>query len=209
MTRVPAKAFAVLLGAASLLIPASCGGGGDDDAGDDGVASLEGSSPTTDSDETTDSSLAQEDFQQAMLDYAQCMRDEGIDMPDPQFSDGGGGEVAVAAQGSPTERPDEAAMEAADAVCKPILDAVEGSFTPDPEEEAAMREEALEFAQCMRDHGIDFPDPVFEDGGRVMVGGGEDETFDPNDPAFQAAQEECAGDDGMFGGPVISKTDEP
>ena len=30
-----------------------------------------------------------------------------------------------------------------------------------------MREQMLEFAECMRDHGIDMPDPVFGDDGRV------------------------------------------
>ncbi len=30
-----------------------------------------------------------------------------------------------------------------------------------------MREQMLEFAECMRDHGIDMPDPVFADDGRV------------------------------------------
>ena len=31
-----------------------------------------------------------------MLDYAQCMRDHGIDMPDPQFSaDGTGGRLTI------------------------------------------------------------------------------------------------------------------
>jgi hypothetical protein len=45
----------------------------------------------------------------------------------------------------------------------------------------------LAFAECMREHGIDFPDPQF-DGGAVMVGG---PGIDPEDPEFQAAQEAC------------------
>ena len=32
-----------------------------------------------------------------------------------------------------------------------------------------MREELLEFTECMRDHGIDMPDPVFGDDGRVTM----------------------------------------
>jgi hypothetical protein len=31
-----------------------------------------------------------QEMQDAMLEYAQCMRDNGYDMPDPDFSDGGG-----------------------------------------------------------------------------------------------------------------------
>ena len=30
-----------------------------------------------------------------------------------------------------------------------------------------MREQMLEFAECMREHGIDMPDPVFGDDGGV------------------------------------------
>jgi hypothetical protein len=57
----------------------------------------------------------------------------------------------------------------------------------------------LAFAQCMRDHGIDYPDPVFsEDGGVTLIGPDEGAAgFDPNDPAFQAAQEACQE---IFGG---------
>ena len=32
-----------------------------------------------------------------------------------------------------------------------------------------MREQLLEFTECMREHGIDMPDPVFSDGGRVEI----------------------------------------
>jgi hypothetical protein len=68
------------------------------------------------------------------------------------------------------------------------------------------REEAmLDFAECMRDHGIDFPDPQFEDGGGMTIGIGPESRVDPSDPDFQDAQEECAGDEGgifsVGGGP--------
>ena len=57
----------------------------------------------------------------------------------------------------------------------------------DPEE--AM----LAFTECMRENGVDVPDPEFsedgEGGPRIQMGPGGD--FDPNDPDFQAAQEKC------------------
>ena len=50
-----------------------------------------------------------------------------------------------------------------------------GEIEIDPEQQAEMQEEMLEFAECMREHGIDMPDPVFGDDGRVEVGiGGPD-----------------------------------
>ena len=77
----------------------------------------------------------------------------------------------------------------------------------------------LGFAQCMRDHGIDMPDPEFENGGMVRIGGGpgsngdEGPAFDPRSDAFQAAAEECRaqygdllpgpGGDSSDGGPSV------
>ena len=54
----------------------------------------------------------------------------------------------------------------------------------------------LAFAQCMREHGIDMPDPQFENGGRVMIGGGPGEDGEGRSSIresdeFQAAEEAC------------------
>lgn len=61
--------------------------------------------------------------------------------------------------------------------------------------EADIEEAALEFAQCMRDHGVtDFPDPSFtEGGGGIIVAGpdGEDPGFDPQSDEVQEAFEAC------------------
>jgi hypothetical protein len=70
-----------------------------------------------------------------------------------------------------------------------------GEIELDPEQEAEMREQLLEFAECMRDHGIDMPDPVFEDNGRVTMSAEAGERFEPgDDEAFEAASEECGRD---------------
>ncbi len=62
-----------------------------------------------------------------------------------------------------------------------------------------MQQAALAHSRCMREHGIDFPDPTFgEDGGvqmRIRKGSG----IDPESPKFQEAQEACR--DEMPGGP--------
>jgi hypothetical protein len=61
----------------------------------------------------------------------------------------------------------------------------------------------LEFAQCMREHGIDMPDPQQGGGIRIQrnsdgnVTNGEG-VIDPESPEFQAAEEACRpilGDD--------------
>ena len=68
-----------------------------------------------------------------------------------------------------------------------------GESQLDPEQEAEMREELLEFTECMRDHGIDMPDPVFGDDGRVTMEATPGERVGPGveDEAFRAASEAC------------------
>ena len=46
-----------------------------------------------------------------------------------------------------------------------------GDIEIDPEQKAEMKAEMLEFAECMREHGIDMADPVFSDDGRVTLQG--------------------------------------
>ena len=62
---------------------------------------------------------------------------------------------------------DQEDFEAAQTACEDLLEDVRGSFgMDDPEQRAKMQEQMLAFAQCMRDHGIDMPDPQFNDGRR-------------------------------------------
>ncbi|HEU0288914.1 MAG TPA: hypothetical protein VFR22_17825 [Nocardioidaceae bacterium] len=56
------------------------------------------------------------------------------------------------------------------------------------EDESAMQDAALEFAQCMRDKGYDMPDPDVSNGGMRIQGGGD---LDPNDPQVQKDMNEC------------------
>jgi hypothetical protein len=117
----------------------------------------------------------------ALLDFARCMRQHGVDMPDPQFS---GGRVTMKQS---TKNPDTA--RAAEKACAKFRAQMKA-----PEMSAADKEEfkkaALANARCMRGHGIDnFPDPTFgEDGGaRVKL----DRSLNPESAKFKAAQEAC------------------
>jgi hypothetical protein len=184
---------------------AACGSSDDSGSGDDGVASLGSTTTSPDGDEqTTETSV---DPQEAMLAYSQCMRDEGIDMPDPVFSEdgtGGGMVISREASGEDDKGPmfdiDSEEFQAAEEKCSPIMDEAIGSIEVDPEQQAEMREQMLEYAQCMRYQGIDFPDPEFGDNGRVTMGMGQ-EGEPPTDAemeAMDAANEVCAKD----GGPI-------
>jgi hypothetical protein len=197
--------------AAVALVAAGCGGG----AGAAGVATLSGHTSTTAvaTADRTSSANNRQAFQDAMLNYARCMRDHGVDMPDPTFDSTGDGngafKVAVGPAG-PGNLKDSPAFNAAHTACQPILDKVQQDMPrPSPEEQAKMRDDALAMARCMRAHGIDMPDPTFDANGGVSIqikkpatgststagastaGGGV--TVNPtDDPKFKAAMEACA-----------------
>jgi hypothetical protein len=171
------------------------GATGDASAGDD---SSESDSSRDEPDEA--------DIQEAALEFAKCMREHGIDMPDPVFDGEGagpGGGVMIQA-GGPGESIDPQEMDAANEACQPIMEAVRGAFEPpDPEELERMKAEALEFSQCMREHGVDMPDPQFSEDGAmtVAVGGGRlGESGEGPDPVdadkFNEAAEACGGPGG-------------
>ncbi len=215
------RTVAVLLMLAGLLAAGCGGGGGDGDA----VASV------SDDDGAEEASADEEDPDAELLDWVECMRDEGIDISDPtRDADGnlridgpgihiGGGpaeggfdEAPPAPDGGEEPDIDPDAMAAATETCGPPP--MGGAGTMNEEKRQAMEASALEFAECMRDEGIDdFPDPDFSDSGpggapqtnedgagpgegpggepqaRVMVGPfGE---IDMSDPETAAAFEAC------------------
>ena len=54
-----------------------------------------------------------------------------------------------------------------------------------------MQETMLEFAACMREHGVDMPDPDLSGGGGRMLFRAGADGVDPQSPTFQKAQEAC------------------
>ena len=105
---------------------------------------------------TTETTIVEEEitFEEGVLDFAQCMREEGINFPDPTFDIDGN------PQFDNLEIENEEEFESAFENCEDILrNALPEQFDLDPEVEAALVDASLEFSQCMRDQGIDFPDP--------------------------------------------------
>lgn len=160
-----------IVGVAVLALTA-CGNDSDDSGG---VASISGNAGDSDSDSANS--------EQEALEWARCMRDEGVDIPDPDVDKDGNvrlGEVRVG-PGSDI-KPEE--FEAAQKVCgNPPGRELSN------EDQGEMQDAVLEMVQCLRDKGFDMPDPKFEDGGVRM--GGKDLPFDPEDPEFEKAQQEC------------------
>jgi len=165
-------------GAAGLLLMtvlAACSGG----ASPSGVASLQ--SPGAGETDPSASPSASLDPETARLEFARCMRENGIDLPDPG-SGGASGPITIGGNG-----PDVEKMQDAMDACQEFLgDAMGAPAEIDPE----MQDKMLEFARCMRENGVDFADPEFSGGGgRIQIGGPGG--IDPSSDEFQAAQEAC------------------
>ena len=127
-----------------LSIFSACTIGGEESQG---VVSIESTTETTIVDEEIT-------FEEGVLDFAQCMREEGINFPDPTFDIDGN------PQFDNLEIENEEEFENAFENCEDILrNALPEQFDLDPEVEAALVDASLEFSQCMREQGIDFPDP--------------------------------------------------
>ena len=186
----------VIVGAALALLLAACGGG----ESSEGIASLQEETAADESSSTTAAPSA--DPEQAFLDFAACMREHGVDMPDPEIATAGGGfAFGITIEGEAVEGgPDNAEIDqmmAANEACQHFLEGVVQEFErPDMSE---MQDQMLAFAQCMREHGVDMPDPQFSEDGAVTIFGGPDAavTMDPGDPTFRAANEAC---NEIFGG---------
>ncbi len=180
----------------------ACSGGG---ATPSGVATIDDPAASTapDASSSPAASVAPED---AMLAFAKCMREHGVDMPDPVVDADGGMTVSIGAEGG---KPiDKTTMQAADEACRHLMPGPTGGGPAQmtPEQQDAM----LAFAKCMREHGVDMPDPEFgTSGGAVMIGG-DGIAFDS--PTFKAADEACRsimtdampGIVGGKGGPSVS-----
>jgi hypothetical protein len=122
-------------------------------------------------------------FEAAALEHARCMREHGVDVPDPQPGKGG---VVVISPGE--EGGDPQATERAAQACEKHLRDVPPPRLSDEQKEE-MRDAALVHARCMREHGIDFPDPKFSDDGSISV---DARGLEPESPKMKAASEACA-----------------
>jgi len=192
MTRIKGLAVAGLM-----VVAVACGGSD----GGPSVASL---------DDATDTTIAtgvgvepeEVDTEEAVLAFAECLRDEGLDIEDPTFDGEGrfGFNLGGAFRGGPGDAngPNEEFQEAF-AECEGLLEGIAQQFErPDPGEIEA---NLVAFADCMRGEGVDMADPDFSaqdegldfsaqdvgpGGARLLFG-----DLDLDDPTVAAAFEMC------------------
>jgi hypothetical protein len=161
-----------LAGALALALGVVACSGGDKPSG---VASLSGAGSAT----GTTSAGGSQDDRQAALNWARCMRQHGIDLPDPQFTAAG-----IAQQLPDREVRNSAKFKAAEQACKQYLS--NGGQAPPSAQE---RQQALAFARCMRQHGINnMPDPQITANGIDQL---LPRRMDAGDPRLKAAEQAC------------------
>jgi len=172
LSSIPGRRTAVLLLCAGSLTLVACGSS-DDGGTSAGSSSSGGSSSTNDRDT-------------ARLRLQECLREQGIDLPDNL---GGGG-------APPTDLDRDAIQEALEGPCEQQASGAFGDISEADQQE--FEDQLQEFRQCMEDQGVEVPD--FRPGrGAPPAGGG----FDPDDPDVQEAMERCqdsAPTRGRFGG---------
>jgi len=153
----------------AVLLTAGLATAGCEDPPRPGVATA-GGAPTA--------SARAETYADRMLVWAQCMREHGVDMADPEPD----GNVNLADPRSKVKPAVQKAVEA----CQPLRPP--GELQPLPTLPPEQIEGARRYAQCMRDNGVpEFPDP--DENGyftRDM-----DPSIDQAGPTFQGAFRKC------------------
>jgi hypothetical protein len=163
--------LAALVAVLALALAVTACGGGDKR---DGVASLGDGKATS-----TTSPGGGKDSKQQMLAYARCMRQQGMNVPDPKFDAAG----RAAMQMPSGVGPDSPKFKAAQQACQQY--APDGGQPPklSPQQQ---QQQLVAFARCMRQQGINLPDPT-PDGGIDERGIG----VGPDGPKFKAAEQAC------------------
>lgn len=99
--------------------------------------------------------------------FTACLRDQGFDVPDPELNADGTVNLRGIRQKlvqDPNfdfrQQKTRQAMQA----CVPLLEGATFAQEQSPEDQIALQDNLLTFAQCLRDAGIDVKDPQFSDG---------------------------------------------
>ncbi len=198
----------ILVIAALAVVLAACGG-----SESDGVATLEDAEREALVEDIEDAAGDASD-EEALLAFAQCMRDNGVEnFQDPvvdadgsvgfAFGGGGGGNQ----DGGPFGGVGQEVVQAAFQACSDNLENV--AFGPgggdfDQEE---FQDTFIEFTACLREEGLEIDDPDFSNFGPGQGGGDNDGggpggfrgQLDIDDPEVQAALEACQDIFGGFG----------
>jgi hypothetical protein len=122
---------------------------------------------------------------QARVNLAKCARAHGINVPDP--SPGGGPGQGI---GRVLRQYSQSQIQTALQACRQYVRQAFPQLSLTPQQRAQFQQQLVKFAECMRSHGVNIPDPQFNGNGFF----GFRQAFrsiDRNSPAFQTALEAC------------------
>lgn len=171
-----------------ILVLALVAGACSDDDGSPQIASLEADTADTSEEVETDDVDPLVEAEAAMLDFAQCLREQGFDVGDPTVDADGNVQLPPIEFSSEVVGEDleegMAEMNERMASCEEHLAGV--VMTDDPGGASGVEDTLLEYAQCMRSNGYDMPDPDLSSGGGMIdLGSAEGEDFESADAACQ------------------------
>lgn len=179
-----------------LVLASGCSGS---DGSTEGVASLSGAAEDQSAAAPSDE-VPQQTQEEALLAYAACMRENGVDMEDPIVDADGNVQFQFRPGAGPdAENFDRETVQAAREACADLFAGVTFGF--EPPDQTEIQDNLLAYASCMRENGYDMDDPDFSNVGprSAQSGDGEQGTFqgpfgdiDPSDPDFIAANEVCS-----------------
>ncbi|MFI5766187.1 hypothetical protein ACIA8F_35295 [Streptomyces sp. NPDC051563] len=169
MKRSTTMTTAALLTGLTLFVTACTGGAGGSDGKKDGKSDSSNSSGTGGSGGGADADNA--------LKLRKCLRDNGVDAPDPKPGEDPRGMTLGAGA-------DQEVLKKAMDKCG-MKGPGSGGEMPQAEKDKALKQ-----AKCMRDNGFDFPDPEFN--GNARTGFSIPEGTDKD--KFMAQLNKCSGD---------------
>ena len=175
----------------TLLVVVTACSSGETESTTDTIATLETTTPTTAAQSTT-TTTEPPSLEEVALDFTECMRDNGIDIPDITF-DADGQPVISGALAEEFDLLD-GEFQTALSNCRGIFaEAGEGvELQLDPELIAEVTDQLTEWAICMRDNGVEgWPDPLPTFSGTEIPFPMAEMAQAFNDPEFAGAMEAC------------------
>lgn len=144
----------------------------------------------------------------ARVKYAECLRSHGVDVPDPTAGGGppGGGGGAPGGGTSTTgaapgggpggfrQLLSTPTGQAAEKACASLRSKSFGFGGGNPADQAKFEADAVKFAECMRAHNINVPDPSSSSGGAFGIFKDLRGSSETNSPAFKTAMTACSSD---------------
>ena len=116
--------------------------------------------------DSTENSTAKTD-EEIATDFTECMRSEGFELPDPELNADGSVNVEAIRDNliaDPNFNFQSRKTQQSLAECIPLLEGATFAQQPTEEELVEFQDNLLQFAECLRENGLDVPDPDFNDG---------------------------------------------